>query len=527
MVVVEYTYEDMKRLIDLPREKLIASLSDLGAPSEYEAETGKIVTELTPNRPDWYSMEGLARALRAYHGKGSPSYKVRKSDYAVKVDPSVARIRPFTVCAVIKGLSLDDQRIRDLVLLQEKLLGTLGRKVKKFALGLYPLQAIRFPLRYTAMKPEEIRFIPLGHERVMGADEILREHKKGQQYGHLLQGLERYPVYMDADGRIMSLIPIVNSAETGKVDTGTRDIFIEVSGMDRNACTAALNILCCTLADMGGSVHEVRVDSGKERLASPDLEPRKVRFDLENANRMLGLEITQKQAAAHLERMGYAYSKGYVFVPAYRADVLGQVDIIEDIAISYGYNNFVPTIPDFFNPGSAQRDYDEADEIMRGMGFMETKTFVLTNKEKLSQSGHDSGVMEISNPGTADYTVIRPSLVPDMIETFSINKMKGLPQRFYEIGLVQKGGRSVKRLVFGAMDRGLGFSEFRGFLQTLMKERGLALELRKKPAKAFTAETSCVVLAGGKEIGMLGQVSKDVLEKRGISFDVFICELEL
>ena len=74
MVVVEFEYEEMRRLIDLPRERMIASLSELGAPSEYEPDVKKIITELTPNRPDWYSMEGLARTLRAYHKNEKPKY---------------------------------------------------------------------------------------------------------------------------------------------------------------------------------------------------------------------------------------------------------------------------------------------------------------------------------------------------------------------------------------------------------------------------------------------------------------------
>ncbi len=527
MVVVEYTYEDMKRLIDLPRERMIASLSDLGAPSEFEPEVGKIITELTPNRPDWYSMEGLARALRAYHKMGHPSYSTKKSDLRVVVDPSVAKVRPYTACAVVKGLELDDQRIRDMVLLQEKLLGTLGRRVKKFGLGLYPLHAIRFPVRYTTLKPSEIRYVPLGHEREMSADEILSEHKKGQQYGHLLSGKERYPVFLDADGKVMALIPIVNSAETGKVDVGTKDVFIEVSGTELNACKAALNILCCTFADMGGTVHEVIMDYGKEKFRSPDLESKKMKLDLKAVNRILGLELSEKEASGHLARMGYGYSKGVVSIPPYRADVLGQIDIIEDIAISYGYNNFVPTIPDFFNPGSAIRDYDEVDAMMRGMGFMETKTFILTNKEKLKASGYEEDVVEISNPGTVEYTVVRPNLVVDMIDSFATNKMKGLPQRFYEIGLVRRGGRTVKRLVFGMMDRKIEFSDFRGVLQTLMAEKKLDFRLERGKAKVFAQEMSCLVVVGGKAAGVFGKIDPAILEKRGIAFEVYVCELEL
>ncbi|MFH0737333.1 MAG: phenylalanine--tRNA ligase subunit beta [Candidatus Micrarchaeota archaeon] len=527
MVVVEFAYEDMSRLIDLPRDRMVAYLSDLGAPSEYEAEVDKIIVELTPNRPDWYSMEGLARALRAYTKKEKRAYSTKKSDYLVRIDPSVEKIRPFTVCAIIKGLSLDDRRIRDLVLLQEKLLGTLGRRVKKFGLGLYPLHAIRFPLKYTTMDPSEIRYIPLGYEEVMDADDILEKHKKGQQYGGILKGQMRYPVFVDADDRIMALIPIVNSQETGKVDEKTKDIFIEVTGTEMHSCNAALNILACTFADMGGQVYEVRLDYGKKKITTPDLSERVVDFDLAQANKILGLGLKEKEVGELLAKMGFGYKKGKVSVPPYRADILGQIDIIEDIAIAYGYNRFAPTTPDFFNPGIALKSFDEVDAVMRGMGFTETKTFILTNKERLDLVGGSQEAVEIANPGNADYTVVRTNLLVDMLETLKINKMKGLPQRFYEIGIVHDGKSASKRLIFGIMDKELEFSSVRGYLQTIAAERGFSFALQKKKAKAFDPGLSCAVLVDGKEKGVFGKISSELLQKEGLEFQVYVCELWL
>lgn len=526
MVVVEFEYGQMKRMVDLPRDRMIEMLSGIGAPSEYEPETGKILAELTPNRPDWYSMEGLARALRAYHRNERPNYSAEKSDYKVIVDPSVAKVRPYTVCAVVKGLSFDDQRIRDTVLLQEKLLATLGRKVKRFGLGIYPLSAIRFPVRYTTLKPEEIRYVPLGSDREMSAPEILESHKKGQQYGHLIKGHPRYPVFVDAQGRIMALIPIVNSSETGKIDEGTREVFIEVSGTDINSCKAALNIITCTFTDMGGTAHEVEMDYGKERFASPDLRPKRMRLDGAEVKRVLGIDLGEKEMGALLNRMGYGFDRGEVEIPPYRADIMGQIDIIEDIAIAHGYNNFKPTLPDFFCPGDSMKRNDLTDSVMRGMGFSETKTFILTNKENLEKAGYKGRTIEISNPCTADYTVVRPGLTLNMIQTFAINKMKGLPQRFYEIG-VSYGEYQEERLVFGVMDREVQFSGFRGYLQTLAFEKGFEFELRKKQDGAFEPGMSCAVVSGGKEIGSFGKASKEVLGRFGISFDVFLCEIVL
>jgi phenylalanyl-tRNA synthetase beta chain len=526
MVVVEYTYDEMKRLVDLPRDQMVASLSEMGAPSEYMADTKKIISELTPNRPDWYSMEGLARALKAYHNKKLPSYKVEKSDYVVKVDKSVEAVRPYSVCAVVKSLSFDDQRIKDMVLLQEKLIATLGRKVKKFGLGIYPLGEIAFPIIYTTRKPEEIRYCPLGYEKEMDANEILAGHKKGLEHGHILKGKERYPIFVDAEERIMALVPIVNSAKTGKVNEQTKEIFIEVTGTDMGVCKTALNILVCTFADMGGVVYEVKMQYPKEKFATPNLTPKKMKLDLKKINKVLGIELREKDVVRYLRKMGYGYVKGYVAVPPYRADILGLIDIIEDIAIAYGYNNFIPTIPNFFTPGGRNIKWDSVDETMRGMGFVELKTFILTNKERLMGVGVEDEVVEIANPNNVEYTVVRPNLIVDMMEVFVVNKMKPLPQKFYEIGEVHQK-TTKKRLIFGVMDNEVKFEEMKGYLQTLVEECGFEFELVRKESKTFQSNVSCVVKINKKEIGVFGKVKKEILDKMGIGFEVYVCELEI
>jgi phenylalanyl-tRNA synthetase beta chain len=294
-----------------------------------------------------------------------------------------------------------------------------------------------------------------------------------------------------------------------------------------HACKAALNILVCTFADMGGAIYEVGVKYGKETLTLPDLKPKKVKLDLKKVNGLLGLELKEKDAASLLARMGYKYEDGHAVVPPYRADIMGPVDIIEDIAIAYGYNNFKPTIPDFFVPGKISRDYEDADAAMRGMGFMEIKTFILTNKEKLGRIGYEGNVVEISNPSTEEYTVIRPNLLSDMLDTFAINKMKGLPQKFYEIGIVQAPAGGRKRLIFGIMDKKVEFSKARGCLQALLQEAGFEFALEKKKSGLLEPDVSCSVVSNGKELGVFGKVKAEVMEKFGLGFEAYICELEL
>ncbi len=527
MVVVDFDYEEFRGLFDIPREKVVGGLTEIGAPAEVNPETGKIYVELTPNRPDWYSMEGLARALRSYYKKENRRYDVRKSEYAVIVDDSVAKIRPYTACAVVRGLKFNDQRIRDMVLLQEKLLYTLGRKVKRFGIGIYPLKEIAFPVSYTTMKPKEIVYKPLNYPKAADALEILREHPKGQDYGHIIEKYDRFPVFVDNKKRIMALIPIVNSSETGKVGVDTKEVFIEVSGNDKISIHQALNILVCSFADMGGEIYEVAVKYQKETDVCPDLEYRKVKMDFERANGVLGINLGKEEALGLLKRMGYESEGGNVLVPPYRADVLDEIDIIEDLAIVYGYNRFEPVLPGFFTPGKRIRKYAALDALLRGMGFSEVNTFILTNGEKLKKIGYGGGAKEIINPSSEEYTVVRPTIIADMIDVFATNKMRGLPQKFYEIGTVYEKGGGKKKLCFGVCDRKLEFSDARGYLQTFMKEAGLNYELRERKDKMMEPPYSASVLINGKERGVFGRINKKIAEGFGLEYPVFVLELGL
>ena len=122
-------------------EKEIGKLDDemqnkialFGTPVE-SVNDSEIEIEIFPNRPDLLSYYGFKRSFLAFLGKkvGLKEYKLHKpeKDYEVKVDSSVSDVRPFTVCAVVKGLKFNDSRIKDLIEIQEKLHSTVGRRRK-------------------------------------------------------------------------------------------------------------------------------------------------------------------------------------------------------------------------------------------------------------------------------------------------------------------------------------------------------------------------------------------------------------
>ncbi len=524
MVVVEFDYNDFKDIFGVEKEKTIAALTDIGAPTEVDPETGKLFVEVTPNRPDWYSVLGLARAIRSYYKRENKKYTVKKGEWKVVVEKKVDKIRPYTVNAVIKGLTLNDLQIKDMVLLQEKLLATLGRRVKRFGIGIYPLDKIKFPVRYTTMKPKDIVYQPLSYPKKADAIEILKKHPKGQDYGYIIGGYDEFPVYVDADNEIMALIPIVNSEETGKVDETTKDIFIEVSGNDMVGINQALNVLVCHFIDLGGIVYDVEVEYADKKIRSPKLDYEKVELDEKRVKDVLGVEIKKDEIKKMLEKMGYVLEGGDVFIQPYRTDILLDVDVIEDIAIIYGYNMFEPTVPDFFYPGKKNGGFADTGAFLRNMGFVEVSTPILTNKETLSMFGYNG--VGVLNPKTKEYTVLRSSIIPNMVEVLFRNRMKGIPQMVYEIGKILDR-KEETRLCFVIVDRALEFSTARGHLQSIMKHFENEFELKEADIVFFDNPYSAEILIKGKKVGVFGRLNKEISGKFAFEFPVYLCEISI
>ena len=262
MAVVTITASEIMKMTGLSKEQVLDGLGSLGAPTE-EAE-GEMFVEVTPNRPDLFSIEAIARALNSYYGKGTPKYEAKKSDYKAKIDSSVGKSRPFFVSAVVKGVRMDESVLKSLIQLQEKLHDTIGRKRKKVAIGIHNLDAVEFPLIYKFSKEE--KFVPLDFNREMGIREVLENHPKGRAYAHLVK--DGYPMLCDKKS-VLSFPPIINSERT-RVTESTQNLLVDITGTHEATLSGVLNIIVCALADRGGEIFEVKVGKG----AYPQLAPK-------------------------------------------------------------------------------------------------------------------------------------------------------------------------------------------------------------------------------------------------------------
>ena len=327
-------------------EVLKDRISMIGTDLE-EINDNEIIVEIFPNRPDMLSEQGFARALSSFMGikTGLKSYKVKKSIYKVEIDKSVSNVRPNTVCAVVKNLELTDEKIKSLIQIQEKIHVTYGRNRRKASIGIYPLEKIKFPLKYLALSPEKIIFRPLESEKRLSAIEILKNHPTGKEFAHLLKNFSSYPVFIDSNTEILSMPPIINSYNTGKITESTKDVFIECSGFSLETLNKVLNILVTALADMNGEIYEVTVIKNSKKEVYPNLKPEMMPINKDYVNKILGLNLKDQDIKKLLERMGYGIKGKKVLVPRYRTDILHEIDLVEDIAIAHGYENLKPLIP--------------------------------------------------------------------------------------------------------------------------------------------------------------------------------------
>src|SRR3989344_6554863 len=234
-------------------------------------------------------------------------------------------MRPYTVCALVKNIRFDDERIREIFQVQEKLSTTHGRNRIKSEYGLYPAERITFPVHYIAKDPKSIVFKPLGFDREMSGDVVEELHPTGQKFRHIAKGWTKYPFFIDAKGKVLSMLPYTNSEEFGRITETTKEVFIECTGTNLKNGEVALHILTSTLADMGGQIYSVEVRYPDRKIIVPDFTPRKMKLDLPYLNKRLGLNLKEAVVKQLLGRMGYGYEKGHALIPAYRADILHPV----------------------------------------------------------------------------------------------------------------------------------------------------------------------------------------------------------
>jgi len=543
MVILETNFTELNKAIGkkLTKKELEDTLFDLGMELE-RTEKDEIRIEITPDRPDLLSTQGLGRALKAYLGikTGLREYKIKKSEIKINVDKSVEKVRPYTVAAAVKNLKLDYEKIKEIINIQEKLHNTFARKRKKTSIGIYPLENISPPITYLAEKSDKIKFVPLDFEKELTGKEILEKHPTGIKYADLLKSYDKYPIFVDSKNKVLSMPPIINSQELGKVNDKTKDIFIECSGHDINASEQVLNLIVTTLADMGGEIYSVEVNYGNKKMITPNLEPEKKEIKLSYINKILGLELKSKDAIELLKRMGYDASgtdKIRILIPKYRTDIWHDIDIVDDVARAYGFNNMKPTFPKVHSVAETIPEHDflnRLKELIIGLGYNETFTFGLTSKDDQFRKMNTKPCPSIELGSVKEQTInmVRVWLLPELLKFLVNNRSREYPQRIFEVNdvVVQDSKEDIKsknvtRLCCVSAHEKANFTEIKQVLDYLGQVLNLNLRLEELRHDSFIEGRCASILLNEKEIGFMGEINPIALNN--FDLQVPVCALEL
>jgi phenylalanyl-tRNA synthetase beta chain len=545
MPTIDIEYKELQQLLllNIPFEGDMEKLDDILAyvkaeVKSYNKQDGTINIEFKDtNRPDLWSVEGLTRALQGYIGKqkGIKQYTLDKSDINIFVSHELYTIRPYIACAIIKDIHLSNSTIRGLMHLQEKLDQTYGHSRQKTSIGIYNLDLIKPPIEYTTVKHNEIKFAPLGFTEKMTPDKVLETHPKGCEYGHIVKQNPNYPMLFDADGQVLSFPPIINSNDLGKVTVESKNLLVEVTGTQHKTVLNALNLITTMLIDKGGKAYSTTINYPnnsnypEKQVTTPNFSNRNMTLSVEYTNKLLGLNLTTKRITELLEIAGLNTQKTSetelsIIIPCYRIDIMHQVDLIEDIAVAYGYNNITPNWRELPTIGKTKPDQhliNLARDQMIGLGYQETLNTTLTNPETLfnKMNTPQTPHIELSNPKVTTMTCLRNWLLPGLMEFLSSNQSIEFPQKIYEQGKVthlnpayETQVQEDEYLTAVTTHPNASFSEIKSALDSFFINFGVEWQIKETIHPTFIEGRTGKIIVDNQEIGIIGEISPQVLE---------------
>jgi phenylalanyl-tRNA synthetase beta chain len=533
MAIITLNYAYLERLCRTDKDTVIAALPMIGSDIE-RLEEDHADVEFFPDRTDLYSVEGVARAMRGFLGieTGLPEYQVGESGISFSVDPGLAGIRPVLGSAVIRNLSFDDASIESVMALQEALHWAIGRGRSKVAIGVHDLSTITPPFRYIA-SPRDRTFVPLDYTEPMTMEEILREHPKGKMYAGIVEHFDRFPLIVDAEDQVLSFPPIING-ELTRVTSETTDLLLDVTGTDERAVRNTVSIICCALAEAGGRIESVRIDG----VPSPSLASVERIIDADACGRLLGLPITRDSIIPLLEKMRFGAepldgSRVRVHVPCYRADIMHDWDIFEDVAIAYGFNAFPATLPPTFTIGREDPTHLLAkivSDVAIGLGYSEVMPFTLTNEQvsydAMQRPRSDRG-LTVLHPISVENTMLRTDLLPVLLEILQLNKHRELPQRIFSVGDVNDLDLTYQKVAGVAIHPGADFSEIYAVVDALLRELGSDTSITLSEDPAFISGRRGAIMMNGEVIGCFGELHPDVILAFDLEHPVIGFEIDL
>ena len=574
MPVVDIDTDELRGLTgrtDTTDEEFKEDLFGLGLEFEGETDDGLLQFEFAPDRLDRLSVEGVARSLRYHYGDDRGVYvpEANDAEWTIDVDESVPDERPYVTGAVIRGVDLDEGALESLIQLQEKLHATMGRGRAKGAIGIHDLAMLKgAPLQegaepsitYRGVEPDGDAFVPLDANDELTPSEVLDEHDTGRTYADLVEDLDRYPAIYDELG-LFSFPPVINGKRT-EVTTGSRELFVELTGTDQWTIDRMCTIVCYALSARGATIEAVEVnyadgaaapDEYGAELVRPNLDVDEKSVGHDRIETLLGVDFEPEEVVDCFERAGldadYTLDEDVTYevsIPPYRVDVLHPLDLVDDVGRAYGFDELEPRYPDVGTVGGRHersRLEDAVRTSLVGLGFEDLLNFHMTsgteNYDRMNlEAGSDAfgggEPVEITEPYSEEYTQLRTWALPSLVMLLERNTHNAYPQDVAEVGFAaerddaENTNVAERRHVAGAVARrDASYEAAKGRLQAVCDDFGAELATPRTEHPSFIDGRTAAVEIDGETVGVIGEVHPAVLVEHDLEVPVAAFEFDL
>ncbi|KYR01852.1 phenylalanine-tRNA ligase [Tieghemostelium lacteum] len=534
--------------------------------------------DIPANRYDLLCLEGISRALNVYNGKiPIVKYSITPPPNGVYqkliVQKEVDQVRPIIVCGVLRDITFNQDTYQSFIDLQDKLHQNVCRKRTLVSIGTHDLDTIKGPFTYKALPPKDIKFVPLSQTKEFNAEELFKHYDETKShlkpYLPIIKDSPVYPVIYDSNGVVLSLPPIING-EHSKITLNTKNVFIEVTATDKTKANIVLNTMLTMFSGYCKKPYtmeqvEVVDQHGKTHLY-PQIDEKSIDASVEFINKSIGIDIKAKEMVEKLSRMSLESkvvddSKIRVQIPVTRSDIIHECDIMEDVAVGYGFNNLKIELPKTLTSGRIQPINKLSELISQEValaGYTEIMTFVLChnkdNFESLKRKDDGSSV-KIGNYLHEEFSEVRTNVISSLLKSVVTNQAAPLPIKLFEMtDVAVKGSLGNKDLsdpdsnnsdvgaynkrVLGAIfaNSSSKLEVIHGLLDKVMLSVSIpqvdatnskGYELVHSNDAIFIPGMGTDILVNGKKVGIMGVVHPHVLKNYECPFPCSILEIEI
>ena len=465
-------------------------------------EPPQLKIEIPANRYDMLCYEGISLMLNVFLGRAScPSYLLAAPKggqlESITVKPETAQIRPYVTGAILRNIKFDQARYESFISIQDKLHQNLARQRTLVSMGTHDLDTLQGPFTYEALPPKQIKFAPLNQTQEMDGEQLMTFYEKDKHLSRFLPIIRDspvYPVIYDANRVVCSMPPIING-DHSKITVNTKNVFIECTATDKTKVEVFTNMVVTMFSQYTSekfTVEPINIISphNKESRQVPDLTPRETTAQVSYINECSGLKLSPSEICTLLSRMSYTAKPSTsskdlldISIPPTRPDVLHQCDIMEDLCIAYGFNKLPRSFPSKSGTVAQPLPINKLSDILRleaaMAGWSEVLPLILCSHDEnfshLNRVDDGTTAVRLANPKTAEYQVVRTTLLPGLLKTIRENKHHTLPVKIFECSDVvfkaphlERKARNERHFAAAWYGKTSGFEVVHGLLDRLM-----------------------------------------------------------